>query len=56
MFDQVRAAKLKDEGNSLFTNKHYSEAFSKYSEALDKGGPNPIIYANRAACRLNMKE
>ena len=45
MSDHAKAAKLKNEGNALFTNKKYLEAFSKYSEALRTGGPNPVIYA-----------
>lgn len=47
---------LKAEGNKLFGAKKFSEAAIKYSEAIDIDGQNAVLYANRAACHLNMKQ
>ncbi|KAK7694235.1 hypothetical protein QCA50_001415 [Cerrena zonata] len=51
-----QAAKLKDEGNALFTQKLYAEAYAKYSEAIAKDSTNATYFANRAACSLNMRK
>ncbi|KAE9402428.1 hypothetical protein BT96DRAFT_937225 [Gymnopus androsaceus JB14] len=50
------AAKLKEQGNTLFLQKDYLSAARKYTEALEADGENAILYANRAACRLNLRE
>ncbi|KAF5378219.1 hypothetical protein D9757_009179 [Collybiopsis confluens] len=55
MSDAERAEKLKEEGNQLFSKKNYVSAAAKYSEALQIGGDNAVLYSNRAACRLNLK-
>ncbi|ESK91422.1 hypothetical protein Moror_2695 [Moniliophthora roreri MCA 2997] len=51
-----RAAKLKDEGNTLFARKEFKAANQKYTEAIVLDDKNPILYANRAACRLSLKK
>ncbi|KAI0793350.1 hypothetical protein C8Q75DRAFT_557045 [Abortiporus biennis] len=51
----AQVAKLKDEGNALFTQKKFSEAHRKYTEAIRKDDKNAVLYANRAACCLSMK-
>lgn len=47
---------LKDEGNKLFSQKDFSGAILKYTEAIAADNDNAILYANRAACYLNTKE
>ena len=49
---------LKDEGNQLFSAKNFAEASKKYSDAIaaEGGSTNAVLYANRAACRLNLKQ
>lgn len=51
-----QAAKLKEEGNGLFIQKRYVEAYAKYSEAIDRDSTNATYLANRAACSLNMRK
>ncbi|KAJ3869181.1 hypothetical protein EV359DRAFT_77009 [Lentinula novae-zelandiae] len=53
MTDEIQ--KLKTEGNAFFVQKKYFEASAKYSEGILLGADdNPILYANRAACRIAM--
>lgn len=52
---QIQASKLKDEGNALFIQKRYAEAYAKYSEAIAKDGTNATYFANRAACSMSMR-
>ncbi|TRM66264.1 hypothetical protein BD626DRAFT_546575 [Schizophyllum amplum] len=47
---------LKEEGNALFVKKKYGLAALKYTEAIEVDEGNAILYANRAACRLNLKQ
>ncbi|KAE9408347.1 hypothetical protein BT96DRAFT_970688 [Gymnopus androsaceus JB14] len=49
------AEKLKKEGNALFVDKKYAQAIEKYSEALQVGGDNALLYSNRSACRMKLK-
>lgn len=49
-------AKLKDEGNALFTKKDYRSAYHTYTKALELDDKNVILYANRAACSQNTKK
>ncbi|KAH7881164.1 uncharacterized protein C8R40DRAFT_21713 [Lentinula edodes] len=55
MSTDERVKKLKEEGNKLFAQKQYVAAAEKYTEALQLGGDNAVLYSNRAACRLKMK-
>lgn len=50
------AEKLKKEGNALFVDKKYAQAREKYSEALQVGGDNALLYSNRSACRMKLKK
>ncbi|KAJ3871799.1 hypothetical protein F5051DRAFT_362273 [Lentinula edodes] len=55
MTDEIQ--KLKTEGNAFFVQKKYFEACAKYSEGILLGvDDNPILYANRAACRIAMSQ
>ncbi|KAJ3890005.1 hypothetical protein GG344DRAFT_66626 [Lentinula edodes] len=55
MTDEIQ--KLKTEGNAFFVQKKYFEASAKYSEGILLGvDDNPILYANRAACRIAMSQ
>ncbi|KDQ19786.1 hypothetical protein BOTBODRAFT_27211 [Botryobasidium botryosum FD-172 SS1] len=55
MPDPTRANVFKDEGNALFAKKEYAAAYEKYTDAIREDGTNAVLYANRAACSLNMK-
>ncbi|KAJ3815600.1 hypothetical protein F5876DRAFT_30294 [Lentinula aff. lateritia] len=55
MSTDERVKRLKEEGNKLFAQKQYAAAAEKYTEALQLGGDNAVLYSNRAACRLKMK-
>ncbi|KAL0575571.1 hypothetical protein V5O48_006415 [Marasmius crinis-equi] len=50
------AQKLKDEGNGFFSQKDYQSASTKYTEAIALDKSNPVLYANRSACRLHLKQ
>ncbi|EEB89833.1 hypothetical protein MPER_12029, partial [Moniliophthora perniciosa FA553] len=52
----ARAEKLKEEGNTLFVKKEFKAAAHKYTEAIALDDKNPVLYANRAACRLSLKK
>lgn len=56
MSDPSKAKQLKDEGNALFARKQFQEAKLKYSEAIELDSSNAVLYANKAACRLHLKE
>ncbi|KAL1738541.1 hypothetical protein HDZ31DRAFT_13725, partial [Schizophyllum fasciatum] len=47
---------LKEEGNALFVKKQYGLAALKYTEAIELDEDNAILWANRAACRLNTRQ
>ncbi|KAL1719436.1 hypothetical protein EV715DRAFT_290149 [Schizophyllum commune] len=51
-----RAEYLKAEGNTFFLRKDYALAALKYTEALEVDERNAVLWANRAACRLQLKE
>lgn len=55
MSQDTKSAQLKAEGNTLFLQGQYGLASVKYEEAIDAGGDNAILYANRAACFLSLK-
>ena len=55
MAEIPKASLLKDEGNTLFSKKNYGAAYEKYTEAIEEDRNNAILYANRAACSLNLK-
>lgn len=54
--EKSKAALLKDEGNALFVKKEYAAAYDTYTEAISEDGQNAILYANRAACSLDLKK
>ncbi|KAJ6610701.1 hypothetical protein B0H10DRAFT_2224752 [Mycena sp. CBHHK59/15] len=58
----MSVAELKVLGNSLFSRKHFEDAASKYTEAIDATGETEldprglaVLYANRAACQLSLR-
>ncbi|THU96943.1 hypothetical protein K435DRAFT_663527 [Dendrothele bispora CBS 962.96] len=53
--DPELAILLKNEGNRLYNNKNYEAADVKYTKALELDDTNATFWANRAACRLNMR-
>ncbi|KAJ6601430.1 hypothetical protein DFH09DRAFT_1490793, partial [Mycena vulgaris] len=50
------AQRLKVQGNDLHERKEYQAAYEKYSEAIQEDPTNAILYANRSASSLAMKE
>lgn len=53
---KAQAAKLKAAGNAFHVEGKYRKAYSKYSEAIKVDSTNAVLYANRAASALSMKE
>ncbi|TFY83617.1 hypothetical protein EWM64_g403 [Hericium alpestre] len=51
-----KAAGLKAEGNAFYTKKEYQPAIGKYTEAIAVDGKNAVLYCNRAACHLALKD
>ncbi|KZP22801.1 hypothetical protein FIBSPDRAFT_890151 [Athelia psychrophila] len=49
------SVELKEEGNKLYAQKNYSEAYQKYTAAIAEDTKNPVLYANRAACSMGQK-
>lgn len=56
MSSQDVAEVLKSEGNALFAKKEWARASVKYTEAIAVNENNAVLWANRAACRLQLKE
>ncbi|KAK1226528.1 hypothetical protein PQX77_010493 [Marasmius sp. AFHP31] len=54
--DSKRAQDFKEEGNLLFSTGKYSEALSKYNEAITIDNSNAVFYANRSICRFKLKQ
>jgi len=59
--DSASAVKLKEEGNALFKQKKYNEAICVYTNCLEEEFAlsaefRSAILANRAGCRINLKE
>ncbi|XP_050537313.1 RNA polymerase II-associated protein 3 [Daktulosphaira vitifoliae] len=46
----------KDLGNSLVQKQKWSEAILRYTRAIEYYDKDPVFYANRALCYLQMKE
>lgn len=52
----MSSASLKEEGNALFTKGEFQKASEKYTKAIELDCQNAVLYANRAACALNLKK
>lgn len=50
------AEKLKAEGNALHLKGDHAGARSKYTEAIALDGANAVLYANRAAAYIALKQ
>ncbi|KAF9041929.1 TPR-like protein [Hymenopellis radicata] len=50
------AASLKEAGNRLFTQKDYKAAHEQYTKAIALDPQNAILWANRSACHLALKQ
>ena len=54
--------RLKEEGNGLFVQKKYQQAYEKYSAAISSMGHGgdkkfkAVLYGNRAACCLGLEK
>ena len=51
--DKENADKLKQEGNTLMSNKKYDEAIEAYTKAIAIDPNNPVYYSNRAAAHTS---
>jgi Lon protease-like protein len=56
MDDKERAARLKEQGNQAFSKENYSEAIECYSKALLLDPKNAVLYSNRAAAYIKLKD
>lgn len=54
--EEMNPVWLKDKGNDFFTKGNYVAAVNAYTSALMLDSTIPMIYANRAACHLSMKQ
>lgn len=52
----TKAEALKAEGNALHAAREYAKAHAKYTEAISADDKNAVLYANRAACSLELRE
>ena len=53
---QAAVEKLKAEGNALHLKGDHSAARAKYTEAIKLDPENAILYANRAAAYIALKQ
>ena len=53
---EARAEHRKGLGNEAFKAKEYTQAAVLYTEAIELDGSLHVVYANRAACFLQMRE
>ena len=53
---KARVEQLKAEGNTFHGKGDYEKARSKYSDAIMLDGENPVLYANRAATYISLKQ
>ncbi|KAJ7651524.1 hypothetical protein DFH06DRAFT_995832 [Mycena polygramma] len=51
-----RAQRLKLQGNALHEKGEHQAAYDKYTEAIKEDPQNAVLYANRSAASLSMKE
>ncbi|KAI0652345.1 TPR-like protein [Trametes meyenii] len=54
--NKAKAAQLKAEGNALHVKGNHAEARLKYTEAIKHDGENAVLYANRAASYIALKQ
>ncbi|XP_018008495.1 RNA polymerase II-associated protein 3 [Hyalella azteca] len=53
---KIKALKLKDEGNELFSAGKYADAIKVYSTGLSLDSSNHILYANRAMAYIKLED
>ncbi|KAI1794019.1 TPR-like protein [Ganoderma leucocontextum] len=54
--DKTRAEQLKADGNALYIRNDFSAARSKYAQAIKLDGSNAVLYSNRAAAYIALKQ
>ncbi len=47
---------LKAKGNELFRQKKYDQAAINFTKAIELDRSNAVLYGNRAACHLALKQ
>lgn len=53
---KARVEQLKVEGNAFHSQGDYAQARSKYSDAIKLDDGNAVLYANRAATYIALKQ
>ncbi len=53
---KAAAQAVKTEANSLFQSRKFKEAHAKYGEAIALDDTNAVLFANRAACSLELQQ
>ncbi|KAF2353484.1 RNA-polymerase II-associated protein 3-like C-terminal domain [Trinorchestia longiramus] len=54
--DKIKALKLKDEGNGLFSAGKFQDAVNTYTAGLELDSSNHILHANRAMAYIKLDE
>lgn len=54
--DPIKSLELKERGNKLFKENNFIEAIKEYNESIKLNPNDPILYSNRAACYIKLKE
>lgn len=49
-----RLRELKEVGNEFFRSGDYANAIQYYSDAIEKCGPDSVLYSNRAQCFIKL--
>ncbi|XP_068672027.1 E3 ubiquitin-protein ligase CHIP-like [Montipora foliosa] len=52
----MAATELKEQGNRLFSGRHYDDAAQCYTKAIIKNPSIPTFFTNRALCHLKLKK
>ena len=53
---KTRAEQLKADGNALYVRNDFSAARSKYTQAIKLDDSNAVLYSNRAATYIALKQ
>ncbi|PIL31505.1 transporter [Ganoderma sinense ZZ0214-1] len=54
--NKTRAEQLKADGNALYVRNDFPAARSKYTQAIKLDDSNPVLYSNRAATYIALKQ
>ena len=54
--NKTRAEQLKTDGNALYVRNDFPAARSKYTQAIKLDDSNAVLYSNRAATYIALKQ